>query len=84
MENKIDKIINLSNNQKYMIMDQCNYDNKCYFFVSLLDENGNLTEKFSILEEIHQDNKTIVTIVKDQQLLDSLTNYFKNRIENDI
>ena len=32
MKNKIDKIITLDDGSKYMIMDQGNYNDKCYFF----------------------------------------------------
>lgn len=84
MENKIDKIITLGNNKKYMIIDQGNCNNKCYFFASLLDQNENLTDQFSILEETIQDGKKVVTSVKEKDVLDALIAYFKDRIEKDV
>lgn len=75
--NNIDKIITLSNNSKYMVMDQGNYKNKMYYLTSKLDENGNLTNDFNILE----DNNGIVNAVSDADTLNILVNYFKKRME---
>jgi len=75
--NNIDKIITLSDNTRYMILDQGNYKGKCYYFTSKLDSNDNLTEEFDIIEN---DNNN-VSDVKDQKLLFALVEYFKKRME---
>lgn len=80
MENKIDKIITLDDNTKYMIMDQGNYNDKCYFFTSKLDEEGNLTKVFSIMEEKIVNGEQIVSTLKDEVLAKALAEYFKNRV----
>ena len=77
MKNKIDKIITLVDNSKYMVLDQGNYDNKYYYLVSKLDENDDLTNKLSIIEE----NNNMVETVKDEKLLEALVDYFKKRFE---
>ena len=77
MENRIDKIITLSNDKKYMIIDQGNYDGKYYYLTSKVDENNNLSEEFNILE----DNGGKVTNVKDEKLFNALIDYFKKRTE---
>lgn len=80
MENKIDKIITLDDNTRYMIMDQGNYNGKSYFFTSKLDEDGNLTKIFSIMEETIINGEQIVSTVKDEVLAKALAEYFKNRV----
>ena len=81
MENKIDKILTLSDNTKHMVLDQGNYKGKCYFLTSIIDENDNLSDKFSILEETKVEDKLIVESVKDEALLTALIGYFKKRFE---
>ena len=56
--NRIGKIIMLDDQTKYMIMDQGNYNQKCYFMMSKLDNFDNLTEEFSIMEEEVVNKKT--------------------------
>ena len=80
MENKIDKIITLDDNTKYMIMDQGNYNGKCYFLVSKLDNDDNLTETFSIMEEIIDNGISKIETVKDEVLLKALAEYFNKRV----
>ena len=81
MENKIDKVITLDDNTKYMIMDQGNYNGKCYFLVSKLDNDNNLTETISIMEETIENGVSTVATVKDEKLLKALAEYFKKRMQ---
>ena len=81
MENKIDYIITLSDNTKHMVMDQGNYNGKCYFLTSILDSNDKLSSNFTILEETKSGDKTTVKSVTDERLLDALIEYFKKRFE---
>lgn len=77
MKNMIDKVITLSDNSKYMVIDQGNYDGKGYYLASKLDEDGNLKEEFVALEN----NNGIVTTVEDEALFNALIGYFKNRVD---
>ena len=79
MENKIDKIITIDDGTRYMVIDQGNYDGKCYFLTSRLDTEGNLTEKFSIVEEVVGNGERLITDVKDTALLKALATYFNER-----
>ena len=81
MQNKIDKIITLDNNDQYMVLDQGNYNGKCYFLTSLLDNNGNLTDEISILEETTDGNKSVVSSIIEERLFNALIEYFKKRFE---
>ena len=81
MKNKTNQIITLDDNSSFMILDQGNYNGKCYFFVSELDENDNLTDKFNIFEETIENNKTTVKTVEEENLLKALVDYFQKRFE---
>ena len=81
MENKIDKVITLSDNTKHMILDQGNYNGKSYFLTSVLDNEDNLSSNFSILEENKENEKCTVESVTDEKLLKALIEYFKKRFE---
>lgn len=71
----------ISDNSKHMIMDQGIYNGKNYFLTSMLDENGNLTNNLSIVEENVENGITMVETVKDEKLLNALIEYFKKRFE---
>ena len=75
--NNIDKIITLSDNTKYMVLDQGNYKGKSYYFTSKLDNDGNLTEEFDIIE----DDNNKVSNVTNQKLLFALVDYFQKSME---
>ena len=79
MKNKIDQIITLDDNTKYMIVDQGNYNGKCYFLTSKLDENDNLSSELSILEETIKDGENYVESVKEEKLFVALVEYFRKR-----
>ena len=74
--NRIGKIIMLDDQTKYMIMDQGNYNQKCYFMMSKFD---NLTEEFSIMEEEVVNGESLLSKVTDNQLLEALAKYFRER-----
>ena len=80
MINKIDKVITLDDSSKYMVIDQGYYDHVSYLYVSKLDQEGNLTDTLSIFEE----KENAVTIVKDNELLKKLAEYFKKRAEKEV
>lgn len=80
MINKIDKVITLDDGSKYMVLDQGYYDHVSYLYVSKLDQEGNLTDTLSIFEE----KENAVTIVKDNELLKKLAEYFKKRAEKEV
>ncbi len=77
--NRIGKIIMLDDQMKYMIIDQGNYNQKCYFMMSKLDNFDNLTEEFSIMEEEVVNGESLLSKVTDNQLLEALAKYFRER-----
>ncbi len=80
--NRIGKIIMLDDKTKYMIMDQGNYNQKCYFMMSKLDNYDNLTEEFSIMEETVVNSESLLSTVTDNKLLEALAKYFRERALN--
>ena len=72
--NRIGKIIMLDDQTKYMIMDQGNYNQKCYFMMSKLDNFDNLTEEFSIMEEEVVNGESLLS-----KVLEALAKYFRER-----
>lgn len=77
--NRIGKIIMLDDQMKYMIMDQGNYNQKCYFMMSKLDNSDNLTEEFSIMEEEEVNDESLLLAVTDNKLLEALAKCFRER-----
>ena len=77
--NRIGKIIMLDDQTKYMIMDQGKYNQKCYFMMSKLDNSDNLTEEFSIMKEEVVNGESLLSKVIDNQLLEALAKYFRER-----
>lgn len=77
--NRIGKIIMLDDQTKYMIMDQGNYNQKSYFMMSKLDNFDNLTEEFSIMGEEIVNGESLLSKVTDNQLLEALAKYFRER-----
>ena len=52
----IDKIITLSNNKKYLILDETILDNIKYYFGLRLNGNNSPTNNYLYFEEIKEDN----------------------------
>lgn len=78
MENRINKIITLSNNKKYVVINQAIYKGVNYFFVvRTTDDEKDVTDEFRIVEEVVKDGKSYIRDVEDQQLLELLAKYLK-------
>ena len=76
MENNIDNIITLDGKDKYMVMDQGNYNGKAYYLLTKLNEKEELTSVVSIVEN---DNGKIESVT-DSKLLQALIKYFNDRV----
>lgn len=76
MENRINKIIVLENNKKYIVVNQAIYKNESYLLVNEInDKEDELLEEVLILQEEMVDGELEVTEVTDNQLLDLLEKY---------
>lgn len=80
MDNKINKIIVLGNQKKYVVLNQAIYQGKNYFFVvGVTEDEEDVNDDFRILEENIRDNKTFVSQVKDPDTVELLAKYLKPR-----
>lgn len=76
MENRINKIIVLENNKKYIVVNQAIYKNESYLLVNEINnKEDELLEEVLILQEEMVDGELEVTEVTDNQLLDLLEKY---------
>lgn len=80
MKSRINQIITLDDNSKYLILDQGIYLNKNYFLVSKLSDTlDDLTNHFSVFEETKENNQIKIKSVLNKDLLEKLFVYFENR-----
>ncbi len=64
----INKIITLKNGNEYVIVDKCIYDKNTYYFACEL-LNGEPTESFKILQINEKNNKKIIKIIEDDEII---------------
>ena len=64
----IDKIIELENNKKYIILDGKELDNINYYFGLRLDKNEEPTNNYLFFEETKIENDVYLTPVEDEKL----------------
>lgn len=69
MENRINQVLVIDENLKYLILRQAIYNNENYYVCSKIDqENDSVTDEFELLHEINEDGKTFVEMVADEKL----------------
>ena len=78
MENRINKIMTLTDGKKYIILNQAIYKETNYFFVVRVSEDlTNIEEEFRIIEEVKKDDKRYIRDVKDEKMIQLLSKYLK-------
>lgn len=78
MENRINKIINLKNGAKYLVLNQAYYKgNNYYFVVGVTADEQDVTDEFRLLEEKKSDDKTIIATVTDPDTIKLLAEYLE-------
>ena len=78
MENRINKIMTLTDGKKYIILNQAIYKETNYFFVVRLSEDlTNIEEEFRIIEEVKKDDKRYIRDVKDEKMIQLLSKYLQ-------
>lgn len=76
MENRINSILELTNNEKYVVINQAIYKGTNYFLVArLTDDEKDLTGDIKIVEEKLKDGILGIELVKDVKLIELLTKY---------
>lgn len=76
MENRTNKIIKFSENEKYFVLKQAVYKGNSYFMTVKTTPNGeDFTNEFYIMQETIRDGKSYYSRVNDTKLLDLLLKY---------
>lgn len=76
MENRINQIMVLSENLKYVIMKQATYKNDTYFVAArITDDEEDVLEEFVVFKEVSYNNQIGVQEVKDKELIKLICKY---------
>ncbi len=77
MNNRINKIIVLENDQKYIVVNQAVYKNESYLLLNKVsDDEKEIETDILIVKEINDEDGSIhVELVTDPKLLDLLAKY---------
>lgn len=69
MENRTGQVIELDNNEQYLVLRQAMYKKNTYYVVDKLSEDGETPLKqFTILEEFEENGETCVKIIEDPKI----------------
>ncbi len=78
---KINTIITLENQMRYVVLNEANYEDKKYFLVMQIDTNKEvIPTNVAIIEEFFNGVETYIEKVKDPELIITLTNLLKTQI----
>lgn len=82
---KINTIITLENNEKYVVLNETMYGGIKYFLVMGVDKDKNIIpNNIAILEEIIDGQEVYVDRVRDKELIIILTRILKSQLENSL
>ena len=77
MENRINSILELENDEKYVVLNQAIYQDRNYYLVAKVTEDEkDITGEVKICEEVMEDGVLAIRLVKDTKLLELLAKYF--------
>lgn len=78
MENRINKVIKLSDNKKYYLLKQAVYNNESYYTaVEVTDDMKSLTDQFTLLHETSDAGKVYFSKVVEPKMIQLLLKYMK-------
>lgn len=78
MENRINKVIKLSNNKLYYLLKQAVYNNDSYYTaVEVSDDMKEMTEEFTLLHETNENGKIFFAEVTEPKMIQMLLKYMK-------
>lgn len=82
MKLEINKIITLGNKEKYLIISHVNNNNKDYYYIAELDQNGkDIKENYKIMETTIDGDKTYLDEVVGETNLKTVLPLFIKNIE---
>lgn len=76
MESRINSILELDNNEKYVVLNQAVYQDRNYYLVvKLTDDEEDVTGEVKICEEVMDNGVLAIRLVRDTKLLELLAKY---------
>ena len=72
----VDKIVELEDNNKYVILDEKKLDNKKYYYGLKLDNEEEPTDQYLFFEEVKDSNDTYLLPVTDSHINELLLTAF--------
>ena len=76
---KLNDIIVLDNDEQYTLLKETEKDDNKYYFAAGVDADGHVDEKkLVVLKLIHEEDGDYVEIVEDEDLLNELSEKFKD------
>ena len=77
MENRINSILELENNEKYVVLNQAIYQDRNYYLIAkVTDDEKDVTGDIKICEEKLVDGILAIQLVTDQKLIELVVKYF--------
>ena len=84
----VDKIVELENNNSYVLLDETKLADKKYYFALRLDKNEEPTNFYLFFEEIKEGNDTFLAPVEDEDekklLITSFTVNFLDKVYDEV
>lgn len=84
----VDKIVELENNNSYVLLDETELADKKYYFALRLDKNEEPTNFYLFFEEIREGNDTFLAPVEDEDekklLITSFTVNFLDKVYDEV
>lgn len=76
MENRTNKIIKFSDEEKYFVLKQAVYKGKSYYMtVKTTPDGEDFTNEFQVLQETEKDGKLYFSRVNDTKVLSTILKY---------
>ena len=83
MNLEVNKIITLGNKEKYLIISHVNNNNKDYYYIAEVDENGkDIKDNYKIMESTIEDGKTYLNEVIGETNLKTILPLFVKNTNN--
>ncbi len=85
MQIKINSMITLDNQERYIVLNETSYENETYYLVMGMDEKKEVVEsKVAIMKLVLKNEETYVERVTDSKLILTLTNLLKSQLKETI
>ena len=76
MKLEVNKIVTLGNGEEYLVIDKVEKDNKEYYYVAEVNEDGtDIKDKFAMVHEFEKDGEEYIEMVKDQKTMQVLLSH---------